>query len=35
MSAPLVGVTPIFAICFWGNDVGQALAVSVGVKNFT
>lgn len=25
MSAPLIGVTPIFAICFWGYDVGQRL----------
>jgi len=26
MSAPLVGVTPIFAICFWGYDMGQRIA---------
>jgi solute carrier family 25 carnitine/acylcarnitine transporter 20/29 len=25
MSAPLIGVTPIFAICFWGYDVGQKI----------
>ena len=25
MTAPLVGVTPIFAICFWGYDQGQKL----------
>lgn len=23
MGAPLIGVTPIFAICFWGYDVGK------------
>jgi solute carrier family 25 carnitine/acylcarnitine transporter 20/29 len=23
MTAPLVGVTPIFAICFWGYEVGK------------
>lgn len=27
MSAPLVGVTPIFATCFWGNDMGKLIAV--------
>lgn len=27
MSAPLVGVTPIFAVCFWGNDMGKLIAV--------
>lgn len=26
MSTPLVGVTPIFAVCFWGYDVGKQLA---------
>lgn len=25
MSAPLIGVTPIFAVCFWGYDVGQKI----------
>lgn len=25
MIAPLIGVTPIFAICFWGYDQGQKL----------
>jgi len=25
MTAPLVGVTPIFAVCFWGYDQGQKL----------
>ena len=25
MSAPLAGVTPIFAVCFWGYDMGQKL----------
>lgn len=29
MSAPLVGVTPIFAVCFWGNDMGKLIAVRV------
>ncbi|RKP08028.1 mitochondrial carrier domain-containing protein [Thamnocephalis sphaerospora] len=28
MSAPLVGVTPIFATCFWGYDVGKKLSQS-------
>ncbi|RHY82000.1 hypothetical protein DYB37_005845, partial [Aphanomyces astaci] len=27
MSAPLVGVTPIFAICFWGYDMGALIAI--------
>ncbi|KAG5463047.1 MAG: mitochondrial carrier domain-containing protein, partial [Olpidium bornovanus] len=26
MATPLVGVTPIFAVCFWGYDMGQRLA---------
>ena len=26
MMTPLVGVTPIFAICFWGYDLGQRFA---------
>jgi len=26
MSAPITGVTPIFAICFWGYDMGQRLS---------
>lgn len=26
MATPLVGVTPIFAICFWGYDMGQRLS---------
>ena len=25
VSAPLIGVTPIFAVCFWGYDVGLQL----------
>jgi len=25
MFAPLVGVTPVFAVCFWGYDIGQKL----------
>jgi len=25
MTAPLVGVTPIFAVCFWGYDQGQRI----------
>ena len=24
--APLVGVTPIFAVCFWGFEVGKQIA---------
>jgi solute carrier family 25 carnitine/acylcarnitine transporter 20/29 len=31
MSAPLVGVTPIFATCFWGYDMGKLIAVRVCV----
>lgn len=27
MSTPLVGVTPIFATCFWGYDLGKKLQV--------
>ncbi|KAJ1972169.1 carnitine transporter, partial [Dimargaris verticillata] len=26
MASPLVGVTPIYATCFWGYDMGQRLA---------
>jgi len=29
MSAPLVGISPIFAVCFWGNDMGKLLARSL------
>jgi len=25
MSTPLIGVTPVFAVCFWGYDVGQKM----------
>jgi len=25
MAAPLVGVTPIFAVCFWGYDQGKSI----------
>lgn len=32
MSAPLIGVTPIFAICFWGYDVGQKMIKYVQKK---
>jgi len=28
MSAPLIGVTPIFAVCFWGYDLGQRICRS-------
>jgi len=30
MSTPLIGITPIFAVCFWGYDVGQRIARSLG-----
>lgn len=30
MSTPLVGITPIFAVCFWGYDIGQRIAKSLG-----
>ena len=30
MAAPLVGVAPIFALSFWGNDFGQTL-----IRRFT
>ncbi|CAK4084087.1 unnamed protein product [Aphanomyces euteiches] len=34
MSAPLVGVTPIFAICFWGYDMGALIArKAAGMKD--
>lgn len=26
MSAPLAGITPVYAMCFWGYDMGQRLA---------
>jgi hypothetical protein len=29
MSAPLVGITPIFAVCFWAYDLGKTLVRSV------
>lgn len=29
MSAPLVGITPIFAVCFWAYDVSKKLIRSV------
>ncbi|KAF0692675.1 Aste57867_16260 [Aphanomyces stellatus] len=35
MSAPLVGVTPIFAICFWGYDMGALLARKAAGMNDT
>ncbi|KAJ1676419.1 carnitine transporter, partial [Spiromyces aspiralis] len=28
MGAPLAGATPVFAICFWGYDLGQKLSRS-------
>jgi solute carrier family 25 carnitine/acylcarnitine transporter 20/29 len=33
MSAPLIGVTPIFAVCFWGYDVAKSAIRSV--RGFT
>jgi len=30
MATPLIGVTPIFAVCFWGYDVGQRIARVLG-----
>lgn len=29
MSAPLIGITPIFAVCFWAYDVGKKLTRAV------
>jgi hypothetical protein len=26
MAAPLIGVTPIYAVCFWGYDVGKRIS---------
>jgi len=26
MASPLIGITPVFAVCFWGYDVGQRIA---------
>ncbi len=28
MGAPLIGVAPIFAVCFWGFDMGKRLVRS-------
>ncbi|OMJ18775.1 Mitochondrial carnitine/acylcarnitine carrier protein [Smittium culicis] len=28
MLAPLVGITPVYAVCFWGYDLGQKIARS-------
>ena len=33
MSAPLVGVTPIFALSFLGNDLGRKIQESHPGKN--
>lgn len=33
MSTPLVGITPIFAVCFWGYDIGQRIAKSLGATD--
>eukprot|EP00013_Stygamoeba_regulata_P014729 CAMPEP_0177673022 /NCGR_PEP_ID=MMETSP0447-20121125/25691_1 /TAXON_ID=0 /ORGANISM="Stygamoeba regulata, Strain BSH-02190019" /LENGTH=291 /DNA_ID=CAMNT_0019180805 /DNA_START=12 /DNA_END=887 /DNA_ORIENTATION=- len=30
MSAPLVGITPIFAVCFWGYELGKKIAAAAG-----
>ena len=32
VSAPLLGVTPIFAVCFWGYDMGQKVVRQVRNK---
>lgn len=32
MFTPLVGVTPIFATCFWGYDIGQKLSIKIMKK---
>lgn len=32
VSAPLLGVSPIFALCFWGYDMGQKLARKISNK---
>ncbi|KAG5175350.1 carnitine/acylcarnitine carrier protein [Tribonema minus] len=32
VSAPLVGVTPIFATCFWGYEMGQRVVRAVNKK---
>ncbi|OAA66510.1 Mitochondrial carrier domain protein [Niveomyces insectorum RCEF 264] len=33
VSAPLVGVTPMFAVSFWGYDLGKTLVRSVSAPN--
>ncbi|OWZ08749.1 Mitochondrial carnitine/acylcarnitine carrier protein, partial [Phytophthora megakarya] len=35
MSAPLVGVTPIFATCFWGYDMGKLIAIKASGQSPT
>lgn len=32
VSAPLLGVTPIFATCFWGYEIGKQLVRFVNNK---
>lgn len=34
VSAPLIGVTPIFAVSFWGYDVGKGLVERFGKVNY-
>jgi len=29
MLAPLLGITPIYSVCFWGYDLGQRLSIRV------
>ena len=33
ISAPIVGVTPVFAVCFWGYQVGQDLSKKLWGKD--
>lgn len=33
MSAPLVGITPIYAICFWGYKQGDNIAVGPALRH--
>lgn len=32
VTAPLIGVTPIFAVCFWGYDLGLSIYDSLTIK---
>ncbi|KAI8048987.1 mitochondrial carrier [Syncephalis plumigaleata] len=35
MAAPLIGVTPIYAVCFWGYDVGKRISQAYYGQDFS